>query len=88
MVINTVDWGLNPQASLDAPRWRVSEGLGVWLEYGMPRGVVDGLIRRGHAVRVEPDGGQFGKGQIIWRMDNGTLVAGSEPRADGHAVGW
>ena len=88
MVVNTVDWGLNPQASLDAPRWRVSEGLGVWLEYGMPRGVVDGLIRRGHAVRVEPDGGQFGKGQIIWRMANGTLVAGSEPRADGHAVGW
>jgi gamma-glutamyltranspeptidase/glutathione hydrolase len=88
MVINTVDWGLNPQASLDAPRWQVTEGLGVMLEYGMPRGVVDGLIQRGHAVKVEPDSGQFGKGQIIWRMDNGTLVAGSEPRADGHAVGW
>ncbi|HLZ10346.1 MAG TPA: gamma-glutamyltransferase family protein, partial [Chloroflexota bacterium] len=87
MVINTVDWGLNPQASLDAPRWHVTEGLGVMLEYGMPRGVVDGLIRRGHAVSVEPDAGKFGKGQIIWRMGNGTLVAGSEPRADGHAVG-
>jgi gamma-glutamyltranspeptidase/glutathione hydrolase len=88
MVVNTVDWGLNPQASLDAPRWQVTEGLGVLLEYGMPRGVVDGLIQRGHAVKVEPDSGQFGKGQIIWRLDNGTLVAGSEPRADGHAVGW
>ncbi len=88
MAINTVDWGLNPQASLDAPRWRVTEGLGVLLERGIPQDVVDGLIHRGHAVTVEPDGSHYGKGQIIWRMDSGTLVAGSEPRSDGLAVGW
>jgi gamma-glutamyltranspeptidase/glutathione hydrolase len=88
MVLNTVDWGLNPQASLDAPRWQVTEGLGVLLEYGMPRNVIEGLSQRGHAVTVEADGARFGKGQIIWRLESGTLVAGSEPRADGHAVGW
>jgi gamma-glutamyltranspeptidase/glutathione hydrolase len=88
MAVNTIDWGMNPQAALDAPRWQVTAGLGVLLEYGVPRNVVDGLIQRGHQVTIENDGGPFGKGQIIWRLENGSLVAGSEPRCDGSAVGW
>jgi gamma-glutamyltranspeptidase/glutathione hydrolase len=88
MVLNTIDWGLNPQASLDAPRWQVTEKLGVLLEYGVLRHVVNGLVARGHEIRVEPDGGSFGKGQIIWRMSSGALVGGTEPRCDGLAVCW
>ena len=88
MVVNTVDWGLNPQASLDAPRWQVTTGQGVLLEHGVSRHVVEELARRGHEITVEADGGQFGKGQIIWRLDSGSLVAGTEPRADGCAVAW
>ena len=87
VVLNTVDWGLNPQAALDAPRWQVTEGLGVMLEYGVPRHVVEGLAARGHEVTVAPDGVLFGRGQIIWRMKNGSMMAGSEPRADGLALG-
>ncbi len=88
VALNTIDFGLNPQASLDAPRWQVTEGLGVLLEYGVPRHVVEGLIERGHAVRVESDSSQFGKGQAIWRMASGSLVGGTEPRCDGLAVCW
>ncbi|HEX5416884.1 MAG TPA: gamma-glutamyltransferase family protein [Chloroflexota bacterium] len=89
MALNTIDWGLNPQASLDAPRWQVSENLNqVLLEQGVPSHIVQGLIRRGHQVSIEPDGGLFGKGQLIWRTAHGSLVAGSEPRADGCAVGY
>jgi gamma-glutamyltranspeptidase/glutathione hydrolase len=88
MVLNTVDYGLNPQASLDAPRWQFTQGLGVLVEPGVPHHIVDGLIEKGHAVQVEPDSGQFGKGQIIWRMPSGSLVGGSEPRSDGLAVCW
>jgi gamma-glutamyltranspeptidase/glutathione hydrolase len=89
MVLNTVDWGLNPQASLDAPRWQVDEALkGVMLEYGVARHLVEGLAARGHEVTVVPEGGGFGRGQIIWRMENGSLVGGSEPRADGLALGY
>jgi len=89
MALNTIDWGLNPQASLDAPRWQVSESLDqVLVEQGVPNHIVQGLIRRGHQISIEPDGGLFGKGQIIWRTEHGSLVAGSEPRADGCAVGF
>jgi gamma-glutamyltranspeptidase/glutathione hydrolase len=88
MVVNTIDWGLNPQASLDAPRWQVTSGQGVLLEHGIPRHVVEELSQRGHEISVAADGGLFGKGQIIWRLANGSLVAGTEPRADGCAVAW
>jgi gamma-glutamyltranspeptidase / glutathione hydrolase len=88
MAVNTIDWGLNPQASLDAPRWQVTEGLGVMVEQGVPDHVVQELISRGHQVTIQPDGGQFGKGQIIWRLPSGSLVAGTEPRADGAVLGY
>ncbi|MBA3532841.1 MAG: gamma-glutamyltransferase, partial [Ardenticatenales bacterium] len=88
MVLNTVDWGLNPQASLDAPRWQVSEEQEVLLEYGVPRHIVEGLLRRGHQVSVKAEGGHFGRGQIIWRLPNEALIGGSESRADGLAMGY
>lgn len=91
VVVNTVDYGLNPQAALDAPRWQITQGLGVMLEYGVARNIVRELGRRGHDVAVEYRGEPFGKGQVIWRMTGeaaGTLVAGTEPRCDGLAVGY
>jgi len=49
------------------------------------------LERRGHEVLVLSghDRGTFGGGQVISRNpETGVLVAGSEPRKDGMAVGW
>jgi gamma-glutamyltranspeptidase/glutathione hydrolase len=83
-----VDYELNPQAVLDAPRWQVTGGLGVELEWGTPAHIVRALAARGHQVRVPVERGGFGRGQIIWRLDEGVLVAGSDPRADGAAIGW
>jgi gamma-glutamyltranspeptidase/glutathione hydrolase len=88
VVVGTVDHGLNPQAVLDAPRWQVTDGLGVVLEPGIPEAIQRGLLARGHAVQVSNERGGFGRGQIIWRLDEGVLVAGSDMRADGAAVGW
>jgi gamma-glutamyltranspeptidase/glutathione hydrolase len=88
MVLNTVDWGLNPQASLDAPRWQVTQGQGVVVEAGVSPAIVDGLAQRGHEVTVLTDRSSFGKGQIIWRRPDGGYVAGSDPRADGCAVSY
>ncbi|HEY1016009.1 MAG TPA: gamma-glutamyltransferase family protein, partial [Herpetosiphonaceae bacterium] len=87
MILNTIDWALNPQASLDAPRWQVTGGRGVLLEYGVPRHIVEGLQRSGHEVQPDAEGGKFGRGQIIWRLPSGALVGGSDTRADGCAVG-
>jgi gamma-glutamyltranspeptidase / glutathione hydrolase len=87
LIVNTLDYGLNPQAALDAPRWRV-EGERLLVELETPRAVIEGLIARGHRIEVEPDLGGFGRGQAIWRLDSGAYMAGSESRCDGCAAGW
>ncbi len=86
VVSNLVDHGLNPQAALDAPRWRFDQGNRVFLEQTVPRHVALGLSDLGHDVQVVAEPGTFGKGQMILRLENGVLVAGSEPRADGLAI--
>jgi len=88
MILNRVDWQLNPQASLDAPRWQVGAGRKVYLEYGVPQFIAEGLRAMGHDVEIHAEGGMFGRGQIIWRLPNGSLIGGSDMRADGCALGF
>ena len=87
VIAGMVDHGLNPQATLDAPRWRVERDGTVAVERQTPAAVIAGLEQRGHRVVVERSRMGFGRGQIICRLDDGVLAAGSEPRADGCAVG-
>jgi gamma-glutamyltranspeptidase/glutathione hydrolase len=79
---------MNPQAALDAPRWQWLRGNEVAVEQAVPAQVLAGLAARGHQLELRHAGGSFGKGQIIRRLPNGVYVAGSEPRADGCAVGF
>ncbi len=83
-----LDQGLNPQAALDMPRWRVLEGLDAVAEAHAPREVLERLRSRGHRIETEMEAPGFGRGQIILRSESGVYVAGSEPRADGCAVGY
>jgi len=94
VVVNMVDYGMGPQEALDAPRFNIIEGTSggkVLLEDGIPVETMSALARMGHEV-VPSSGyarGLFGRGQIIIRdPESGVLCAGSEPRADGQAIGW
>jgi gamma-glutamyltranspeptidase/glutathione hydrolase len=84
--------GLNPQASLDLPRFCITDGTAggqVALEQGIPEKTIADLARRGHDVRRVGgyDRALFGRGQVILRDDEtGTLTGGSDPRADGCAM--
>ena len=87
VVSSMIDHDLNPQSALDAPRWRVTPDA-VVLEPQVSAEVIDGLERRGHSVVVAPDRLDFGRGQIIRRLETGVYEGGTEPRADGAVAAW
>lgn len=86
LVVNTVDYGLNAQASLDAPRWYWWTDRLIKLEPEVDLSIVKGLQELGHEVESAID--VFGCGQAIWRQPTGVYVAGSDGRTDGCALGY
>lgn len=87
VVVNLADYGMNPQAALDAPRWHFVSGKRVLLEPAVSQEIAQALSEKGHEVQMTEDVALFGKGQIIWRQ-NKVLIAASEPRADGIALAY
>jgi gamma-glutamyltranspeptidase/glutathione hydrolase len=85
VAIRIAEYGQNPQAAIDAPRWQTMGGLDVAVEQVFPTAVCEELARRGHRVRTEGPI-TFGGAQACYRMPDGYLAA-SEPRKDGHAAG-
>ena len=99
---NLVDYHHNPQQALDMPRFCLNidagDGVGaldpggeVFIEEGIGFETMAALRRKGH--HVSPISGRergiFGGGQVILRQpDDAVLIAGSDPRKDGCAMGW
>jgi gamma-glutamyltranspeptidase / glutathione hydrolase len=89
VIMNTIDFHLNPQAALDSPRWQWIEGNKVLVENTFPAHIAQALSRKGHDIQFALDGGGFGRGQIIWRdPKTGVLTGGSEARTDGSIAAW
>lgn len=88
VVTNMIDFKLNPQQALDAPRWRWREGRTVEVESNFPGDIAAELSARGHEIVPVDESAGFGRGQIIVRNDNGTYFGGTEPRADGAMAGY
>lgn len=89
MVLRTQLWEQNPQAAIDAPRWRVQNGGVLLVEGAMDSDTVSALGNLGHRVAIDPPEAAFGFGgaQLIQRIEDG-YVAGSEHRKDGAACGF
>ncbi len=83
--VNLIDCEMDPQTALDAPRFNWLGDRQVSLEAGFPRATIEALAGRGHELGPPT---HYGGGQIIVRLASGALIAGSEPRNDGMAVGW
>jgi gamma-glutamyltranspeptidase / glutathione hydrolase len=92
VVLSLVDDGLDPQATLDQPRFCIDDGTAggpVALEDGIPLQVQADLGKRGHMLYSVSgfERSTFGRGQIIHRdATTGVLCGGSDPRADGCAM--
>ena len=88
MVVNTVDYRMDPQTSLGQPRWFWWKERATRHEPATPTEVVDELRRRGHDALYWNELDAYGRGQIIWRLPSGAYVAGSDHRGDGQAGGF
>ena len=100
VLLNLLHHGFSVQDALDAPRFCIGAGMAgpegatseVYFEQGVSQEVVDKLEKMGHKVKVVDGWGrfQFGRGQVIQKVENGkgklVWAAGSDPRADGQAI--
>jgi gamma-glutamyltranspeptidase / glutathione hydrolase len=89
-VSNIVDYGMNLQAALEAPRFtkRTALGCDLSIEMRVPAQTLQQLSERGHRINIRREYTQeMGRGQAIMHdSKTGVNYAASDPRADGSAV--
>ncbi|GAA0445467.1 gamma-glutamyltransferase family protein [Lentibacillus halophilus] len=89
VIMNTIDFGMNPQAALDAPRWQWFKDKKVEVENRFPHHLAQELADKGHEITIQLEPNSFGRGQIIWRNpETGVYVGGTESRTDGTIACW
>lgn len=88
VLINTIKYWHNPQEALDAPRWQWTGGKTIEVEAGFPQHIAQALQDMGHEIKMNHSSLLMGRGQIIWRMENGALACGTESRCDGYVAVW
>ncbi len=89
VIMNMLDFNMNPQAALDAPRWQWIKDKTIHIEDTMDKKIITDLVYKGHHISVLSNYGSFGRGQIIIRdNDKKTYIGGTEKRADGTIAIW
>jgi gamma-glutamyltranspeptidase/glutathione hydrolase len=89
-VSNFVDYGMNIQAALEAPRFTVTDNqpsCEIMIESRVPTGVLQALRQKGHNLIVRAEyTAKMGRGQAVMHNSRtGMNFAASDPRADGVA---
>ncbi len=89
-VMNVLDFGMNVQEAIEAPRLRVFEGRRVVMEERFPAPVRSALAQKGHEIELT---GAFsmtvgGAQGIVLDQVSGTFQGGADPRRDGYAIGY
>lgn len=88
-VSNVVDFGMNIQEALDAPRFTkpTFNGCDVLIESRVPEAVRAKLAEKGHQIQtVDAYSQKMGRGNAVMVDAHGIKHGGSDPRADGQAV--
>ncbi len=89
VLMNSIDFHLNPQAALDAPRWQWIKENDILMEKSFNEEIIQGLIAKGHNVKIAEESSSFGRGQIIWQNpETKVYVGGTESRTDGAIAVW
>lgn len=89
-VSNVVDFGMDIQAAMEAPRFTklTVPGCDVEMESRIPQSVRDALTKRGQEITVKGDyASDMGGGQAVLRdFATGVNFGASDPRKDGEAI--
>ena len=81
VLTNMIDFNLNPQAALDAPRIMWTEGKKIQVEAEFDPKIIAELKNFGHNVEIVNDYKSMGRGQIILKKDD-VYIGGTEKRTD------
>lgn len=96
VITNLLDFGCDPQAAIDAPRWTAQPGTDpefldgpfrLALEPGFSDDAVAGLHARGHRI-AGADPARGGSAHLIVRGPEGIYAGASDPRTDGGTAGF
>jgi gamma-glutamyltranspeptidase / glutathione hydrolase len=98
LFLNVVEFGMDPQAAVEAARFSSSSFPGSFyphayapgqlnVEPGIPSQVREALVLKGHRINPVPNAGL---GAIVTMLDpeTGTRSAGADPRRTTYAFGW
>jgi gamma-glutamyltranspeptidase/glutathione hydrolase len=98
-LINLIDFGMNIQQAIEAPRWSTRSFPAspfphtmhpgdLSVESRIPEKIQKELIARGHNLRVQPAWSMGMNAGIIVDMKTGVLSAGADPRVEAYAWAW
>jgi gamma-glutamyltranspeptidase/glutathione hydrolase len=98
-LMNVVDFGMNIQQAIEAPRWTTRAFPAspfphtmypgeMAVEDRVPENVRNDLIARGHKLRVTKAWSQGSNAGIIIDAKTGVLSAGADPRVEAYAWAW
>ncbi|WP_109482605.1 gamma-glutamyltransferase family protein [Paraburkholderia sp. C35] len=92
-IVRMLDYGQQPQAACDAPRWKVNRDFSIDIESTLDAQTARELKDRGHTIKsIDDPYMDFGSGQFIWKLDRNEpdrgYVAASDSRRDGLAAGF
>ena len=82
VLMNLLDFHLNPQMALDAPRWQWVKDRHFITEPRFDRRMVEELRKYGHLIDISENYYSYGRGQMILRLENGVYVGACESRTD------
>lgn len=97
--LNVVEFGMNIQAAIEAPRWSTTSFPAspfphtmypgqMAVEDRIPEAVRKALEQRGHKVKVNGPWSMSATSAIVIDPVSGVLSAGADPRGDNYALAW
>jgi gamma-glutamyltranspeptidase/glutathione hydrolase len=98
LIVNAIDLKMSPQENAESPRWQhlnkkkdssgdeIFDGV-LQIENRTAQETISALSSLGHEISELPAYGHGSSVQLLEVLENGTYIAGSDPRCEGHASG-